>query len=118
MSNQLTPTPSPAISVLGHREYALHQHLTLVNEGPGQPEKQNLWVALIKDFPPYQRVQSREIGPKEYKLFTDEYGNLYAEFDFSEHPAGTSIEIQIDYQIMVNELSYDLSYCQGEQCNI
>ena len=114
LSNQLTPTPSPVVSILGHREYTIHQRLALVNEGPGEPEKQNLWVALIQSFPPYQEVLSLEIAPKGYTLFTDEYGNQYAEFDFSEHPAGTTKEVQIDYQLIVNELSYDLSNCEGE----
>jgi len=30
-------------TVLRQREYIVHQQLTLVNKGPGQPEKQNLW---------------------------------------------------------------------------
>jgi transglutaminase-like putative cysteine protease len=92
----------------------VQQRLTVVNEGPGQPEKQNLWVALIRDFPPYQKLVSRKISPAQYQLVTDEYGNQYAEFDFSGQPAGTTETIQIDYQVAVNELSYDLSACEGE----
>ena len=36
---------------------------SLVNEGDGHPAKQNLWVALIHDIPPYQTVSSRSISP-------------------------------------------------------
>ncbi len=106
-------TPGAHTSILGQREYLVHQQLELVNQGPGQPEKQNIWVALIRDFPPYQAVPSMEISPNNYQLVTDEYGNHYAEFDFSGQPAGTTQTIQIDYRVVVNELSYDLSGCQG-----
>jgi transglutaminase-like putative cysteine protease len=102
------------VTILGQREYDVHQQLALVNEGPGQPEKQNIWVALIRDFPPYQMVRSMEIFPKDYELVIDEYGNHYAEFDFSRQPAGTTQTIKIDYRVVVNELAYDLSVCQGE----
>jgi len=105
---------SPPVTVLGSREYEVHQRLTLINDGPSQPEKQNIWVALIRDFPPYQEVISLQISPAEHELITDEYGNQYAEFDFSTHPAGTTKTVQIDYQVGVNELTYDLSACDGE----
>ena len=114
LSTPFSTTPNPAVTILGQREYAVHQQLTLVNEGPGQPEKQNIWVALIRDFPPYQEVRSMEISPKDYELVIDEYGNQYAEFDFSKHPAGTTKMVQIDYRVVVNELAYDLSVCEGE----
>jgi transglutaminase-like putative cysteine protease len=102
------------VTILDQREYVVHQQLALVNEGSGQPEKENIWVALIRNLPPYQEVQSMEISPKDYALVVDEYGNHYAELDFSEHPAGTTQTVKIDYRVTVNELTYDLSVCQGE----
>lgn len=102
------------MAVLDQREYVVHQQLALANEGPGKPEKQNIWVALIRSLPPYQDVSSMKISPKDYELVIDEYGNQYAEFDFSRQPAGTTQTIKIDYQVVVNELAYDLSACQGE----
>jgi transglutaminase-like putative cysteine protease len=99
---------------MGYREYAVHMSLALINVGPGQPEKQNIWVALIRDFPPYQQVQSMDISPNHYQLVIDEYGNHYAEFDFSKQPAGTTQTVKIDYQVKVNELAYDLGVCQGD----
>ncbi len=102
------------MTVLDQREYVVHQQLTLVNEGPGQPEKQNIWVALIRDFPPYQKVRSMEISPKDYRLVVDEYSNHYAEFDFSMQPVATTQTITIDYRVDVYELGYDLSGCQGQ----
>ncbi len=106
-------TPGPLVAKLGQRVYNVHQQLALINDGPGQPEKQNIWVALIRDFPPYQVVPSMEISPKEFKLVVDEYGNHYAEFNFSGQPAGTTQTVKIDYRVVVNELAYDLSVCQG-----
>jgi transglutaminase-like putative cysteine protease len=117
-ANVLTPAstiPGSPVTILGQREYAVHQHLELVNDGPDQPQKQNLWLALIRDFPPYQDVQSMKISPqKDYQLVVDEYGNQYAEFDFSGQPAGTTQTVTVDYRVTVDELSYDLSSCQGE----
>ena len=54
-----------------------------------------------------------EVFPNSYKLVVDEYGNHYAEFDFSRQPAGTVQTVKIDYRVTVNELTYDLSVCQG-----
>ena len=102
------------MTILGQREYTVHQQLTLANEGTGRPEKQNIWVALIRDFPPYQELRSMQVSLKDYKLVVDEYGNHYAEFDFSRQPAGTTQTVEIDYRVIVNELTYDLSACQGE----
>jgi transglutaminase-like putative cysteine protease len=107
-------TSSEYVKVINQQEYQVRQNLTLVNHGPGQPEKQNLWVALIRSLQPYQEVLSLEITPKEYSLITDEYGNQYAEFDLSDHPAGTTKEVQIEYHLVVNELAYNLADCEGD----
>jgi len=104
---------SQFLSLLGSREYIVEQHLVLKNAGPGTPEKQNLWVALIRDFPPYQEIRSQIIEPQDYTLVTDEYGNRYAEFDLSDHPAGTEKHIDINTRVLVNDLEYDLSKCSG-----
>jgi transglutaminase-like putative cysteine protease len=69
---------------------------------------------LIRDFAPYQEVTSMEVSPKDYKLVVDEYGNQYAEFDFSGQPPGSTRTVEIEYRVVVNELAYDLSSCQGE----
>ena len=101
------------MTILGQRQYVVHQQVALVNAGPGQPDKQNIWIALIRDFPPYQAVRSMEISPKDYTLVIDEYGNHYAEFDFSKQAAGTTQTVTIDYRVSVNEIAYNLSVCQG-----
>jgi transglutaminase-like putative cysteine protease len=106
--------PVPPEDGSATRQYTLHQHLSLVNEGDRSPEMQNLWVALIRDIPPYQKMLSRTISPNPDKLFTDEYGNQYAEFDFSDHPGRTTITVDIEYEIAVNEIVYDLSTCEGD----
>ena len=111
--NPAMTTPGPLVTMLDQREYVVHQQLVLVNEGSGQPEKQNIWVALIRSLPPYQEVQSMEISPQDYELVVDEYGNHYAEFDFSGQPAATTQTVKIDYRITIYELTYDLSGCQG-----
>jgi len=107
-------TPGTPATTLDHRVYNVHQQITLTNDGPGQPDKQNIWIALIRSLPPYQDVQSMEITPKDYELVVDEYGNHYAEFDFSRQRSDTIQTIKIDYRVLVNELAYDLSTCQGD----
>lgn len=109
-----TQTPGAPVTVLGERRYIVRQQITLANQGPGQPEKQNIWVALIRDFSPYQVVQAMEISPGDYTLVVDEYGNHYAEFDFSNQPAGSTQAIKIDYRVTVSELAYDLRECRGD----
>jgi transglutaminase-like putative cysteine protease len=106
-------TLGAAITIVGQREYTIHQQLALVNHGPGQPEKQNIWVALIRTLPPYQKVVTMDVSPQKYVSVVDEYGNQYAEFDFSGQPAGITQTVTIDYRVEVNELAYDLSVCQG-----
>jgi transglutaminase-like putative cysteine protease len=115
---QVTPAPqteanAPLPKVQSQHLYSIRQTLRLKNQGSGKPEKQNLWVALIRDVPPYQKLVSRKISTDHYELVTDEYGNEYAEFDFSEHPAGSVIQVEIEYQVLVSELSYDLEICVG-----
>jgi transglutaminase-like putative cysteine protease len=112
----IPPTVSPGerMTILDQREYVVHQQLVLVNEGSGRPEKQNIWVALIHSFAPYQDVLSMKISPNDYDLVIDEYDNHYAEFDFSKQPSGSTQTVKIDYRVVVYELAYDLSNCQGE----
>ena len=101
-------------SITGSRVYTVSKRLSVINDGPGQPEKQNLWVALIIDQPPFQTVDSATITPAEYRLITDEYGNRYAEFDLADLPAGAQAEIEFHYQVTVNELAFELDPCQGK----
>lgn len=91
----------------------MQQKIVLVNEGPGEPSKQHLWIAIIGDIQPYQSVLKMVITPEDYRHFTDEYGNQIAEFDFSGMPPDTEINIQIEYLVSVNRLEYGLSDCDG-----
>ncbi len=105
---------NPSLIISDSVEYRLQQNIKLVNHGPGSPSKQNLWVALISDDAPYQEVLEREISPSSYQIVFDEYGNEIAEFDFSEMPPDSEIQVRIDYQVKVNQVAADLSTCFGE----
>lgn len=109
----VTNTPNPPSSS-NSITYDVSQSITLVNDGLQKPEKQNIWVALISDQPPYQKILSQEIRPANYVIVTDEYGNRYAEFDFNELEPGSSAQINIRYKITVNGLVYDLADCKGD----
>jgi transglutaminase-like putative cysteine protease len=104
--------PSPAI--LQSVEYDVRETLTLVNQGAGRPSKQNIWVALIRDLPPYQTVRTSEITPDNYQLITDEVGNQYAEFDLGDMAPGETIQIEIAYRMALHEPAYDLADCTGD----
>jgi transglutaminase-like putative cysteine protease len=119
---ELLPAPTPENPVRKHPsplvlntvEYEVQERLTVVNKGPGQASKHNIWMALIQDVPPYQTVRSMEVTPEGYRLIEDEYGNQYAEFDLADLPPGASVPIQIRYRVAVNEVDYDLASCEGE----
>lgn len=112
--NKMQDSTSSQVEIVGMQTYVVRQTISLSNTGDRKPEKQNLWVALIHDIPPYQKLTSRIISPKNYVLLTDEYGNQYAEFDLSDHPPDTTIEVEILYEVSVNEIVYDLSPCEGD----
>jgi transglutaminase-like putative cysteine protease len=97
--------------------YDIVQQITLVNEGGLQPEKHNIWIALIDDHPPYQELLSREIQPSNYTIITDEYSNHYAEFDFKDLEPGSRVDIIISYEVAVDELAFDLANCTGDLPN-
>ena len=101
-------------SIVSSQQYTVQQTITLLNEGTKETEKQNLWIALIRDFPPYQKVLSSKVFPTNFTEITDEYGNKYAEFDLSNHPPQTVWRIEIEYQVTVNEIVYELGNCTGE----
>lgn len=106
--------PQPHSEIRSTRRYRVTQTIELLNYGKGTPEKQNLWVALIRSIAPYQEVLSRTISPSSYTLLTDEYGNEYAEFDFSSHPPGTKFTVTITYEVVSNEITYNLGTCAGK----
>jgi transglutaminase-like putative cysteine protease len=103
------PSLAPDASIT----YAITETLRVANHGPGAPDKQNLWVALIGDAEPNQRLESMTIAPPAYTLVSDEYGNHYAEFDLSGQPPGQTIPISIVYRVVVSEASADPGSCRG-----
>ena len=82
-------------SIIDTKEYMVQERLTITNLGPGEPSKQNLWIALIGDVYPYQKVAKRVITPEGYRVVTDEYGNQIAEYDFSEMSPGSEIQVKM-----------------------
>jgi transglutaminase-like putative cysteine protease len=49
-----------------------------------------------------------------YLIVSDEYGNQYAEFDFKDLVPGSSAQINISYEVTINELTYNLAECEGD----
>ncbi len=113
---RLSPAETTGATAMSNNtvQYEVAQQLTLINDGSQKPEKHNIWIALISDQPPFQKVHAREIQPANYVIVTDEYGNQFAEFDFKELDPGSSAQINVRYEVTVNELSYDLAGCEGD----
>ncbi len=107
------PPPATA-SLAGSVVYHVRESLTLVNDGPGKPTRQNLWLALVPDAPPYQEVLKVDIQPQGYREFSDENGNRYVEFDFSDMAPGETIPVEVDYEVRVSPYAPDLGACQGD----
>lgn len=105
---------STAVLESGDIQYQVVERMVVENKGPGIPTKHNLWVALIQDQTPYQEVLNRAISPDDYTLVTDEFGNQYAEFDLADMQPGSSIPIEIRYDVKVHDVMVDLDHCQGE----
>jgi len=114
-TSTLSPSDEDRASpvILQSAEYEVVETLTLANKGAGQPSKQNVWMALIRDVSPYQTVRSMETTPDDYRVIVDEYGNQYAEFDL-DMPPGETVEIRLAYRVVVHELAYDLADCTGD----
>jgi transglutaminase-like putative cysteine protease len=55
-TSSLPDSASARATVARTQQYIVRQQLSLVNEGEGKPDKQNLWVALIRDVSPYQHL--------------------------------------------------------------
>ncbi|MFN2190321.1 MAG: transglutaminase-like domain-containing protein [Candidatus Promineifilaceae bacterium] len=106
--------PAAAPTTSGTVSYDVVQEITLKNDGPGQPNKHNLWVALISDQEPYQEVSARTIQPSNFTVTEDEYGNQYAEFDLKDLAPGETVKVTVEYEIAVNELTYALADCVGD----
>ena len=105
---------SLAPQVTGTRTYEVIETITLSNLGPGEPEKQNLWVALISTIFPYQTVHESEISLGQFTIIQDELGNQYAEFDLSNMGVGKEIIIRIRYMISVYSIETVFTSCSGD----
>jgi len=118
-----TQTPSPTATpppntqgpaILSQTDYQVVERVQLTNAGPGSVERLTLWVALITSLEPYQEILEWDAQPPDFEVVDDEYGNQYARIEYHNLPAGESVEATLSYQVRVNELAFDLSYCSGE----
>lgn len=94
------------------QKFTLKESLIIKNEGPGMAFEIKVWLALIQDLPPYQRVISKDITPASYTIVSDENQNKYAQFGFSEVQRGKEIPIEMKYEIEVNEFRAALDNCR------
>ena len=98
---------------LGEIKYDIEHETTLKNEGLGVVSRLVLAVTLITTREPYQTVVSTNINPDNCKTTEDEYGNTFAEFEFSDIGAREEISVKITYQVAVSQLGYQLGPSEG-----
>lgn len=110
-----TPTPRPpGPNIVSTSDYDVTETVTLRNDGPGTASRIALWVALIGSRAPYQELLARQIEPSTFEVVEDEYGNQFAQLEFRDVAPGQEVVASLNHQVRVRELTYDLSYCQGE----
>ena len=110
----LSLSPIAALGqVASQRTCTVRQFWSLTNHGPNQLTKVELWIALIQDLPPYQTVLSRTTSPPTLSEVTDRNGNRYAKFTWRNVRPGQRIEVELEYEVEVNELRFDLSSCKS-----
>ena len=108
-----TPSSEPP-TIPSQAEYQVVERVRLTNAGPGVAESVTLWVALVTSRHPYQEVLDSQVLPSGFEAVADEYGNQYARFEFQDLSPGASVEATLTYQVRVNEVIHELSYCHGE----
>ncbi|MCJ7625085.1 MAG: hypothetical protein MUO76_16415 [Anaerolineaceae bacterium] len=114
------PASSPTVPIVNSMPigensvtYDVVENIQLKNDGSAAASRILLWVALIQNNDPYQTVLSMQIIPPEKTTTSDEYGNLYAEFEFTDIAVEEIINIEIQYTVLVNQVQFDLSNCTG-----
>lgn len=58
-------------------------------------------MALVASWEPYQRAVLTKISPGNYNKVEDEYGNTFAEFEFSNVNAGEKASVNVAYHVVV-----------------
>lgn len=113
----VTPDGLPAgggsVVAEGAVEYDVWQTVTLSNDGAGDATRILLRVALVRDLAPYQEVTSLDVAPGVYDTTTDEYGNVYAEFEFEDVAPGAEVTAELSYRVVVNGVDLEIGACEG-----
>lgn len=97
----------------GTRTYTVRESITFENDGPGICTQLSVRVALFQDWDPYINVLSESLSPSTYEVFTDEFGNRFAEFTIFDIAKGTSVPMTCEWRIEVEDLSLDLDACDS-----
>jgi hypothetical protein len=105
-------TPQQA-EKLGECTYEVEERIVLKNNGPDIISRMALRVALITTREPYQEVEPVEAVPDTYREFKDEFGNSFAMFEFRNMEKNEEVSVILTYNVTVNEVSYQLSPCEG-----
>jgi transglutaminase-like putative cysteine protease len=113
----LTNTPHATVdhgNIRGSQEYRIRQEIRISNDGPGDVGQVDLWVSLASSREPFQSITSVSIDPNEYSLNTDDDGNEYIHIIHDQIVVGDSLVVTIEYQVVINEVKFNLDECTGK----
>lgn len=99
----------------GSRTFHVRETITFVNEGSGECTKLKIVIGLFQDWKPYIEVLSETITPSSYVVITDAFGNRFAQFTIRNIRWGQRIPVTLDWQIVVEDLSFDLDACDDSE---
>jgi transglutaminase-like putative cysteine protease len=115
LSPSLTPSAGPARvqPQAPAARYDVVETIHITNQGPQKVTRLILYVVLVNTIPPFQKVLSTNLSPKEQSIQTDPDGNRLAVFEFKDLPAGSQTVVTLQYQVEVTPLRTLFGNCQG-----
>jgi transglutaminase-like putative cysteine protease len=132
----VSPSPSASLSLIGElseerkvaprttpKNFHLTETILFANGGENDAKEATLIMPLAQTILPFQKIKSLELTPKNYEIITDELGNRYAKYKFSDFKGAAGqfsaqskeIIIKADYLYELYQFKDDLSSCDGGQ---
>lgn len=101
-----------------YRTIELTWRVSLTNKSKmGTASKLQLWLPVIETFEPFQEVLENTLNIEYKEIVEDNLGNKYYFFEFYDLKPKTSIEISMNYKILLKS-NYQYPYvCEGELIN-
>ncbi len=104
----------PGISIYDTQIYTVRETVLFQNEGPGDGNDIELYLALPRTITPLQARLSMSIDPPDYTIIVDEYLNEYAYLTIPTIKAGEMMTVTAAFRMAVNGIRVHTGDCIGE----